>query len=220
MRVVVVLAVVSAALGALACDDDDKTDCAPGLYLMEGRCMDGSTQNYVSCVYTRGQNLTEEEQRRLDASVTGALRGVTGINGVYEVTTRVIETELPEATAEILRACWELSKRLGPPDDVRERMDELLEELGRGTIEIEPQSGRIDQVVRVVGTGFPANEELEIATLWYKVRVTTDAEGNYEGSIQIGDPEFQDLTNTVDVRVRVVDPAWQSEESAVYTVTD
>ena len=223
LRLLVSLGLVVAASGLASCGaPQPATVCAPGLYLYKGGCLTAASQNFVTCTESRGQNLTVEQRTKVEGALDAGIRGSVG--GIVELSTSVIEEELPEVAIRIVRDCRELSDAVADPverqtieQQVR-ALDEILGTLSTGTIGLDPDRGPYDQAIGVTGTGWASNVEIEVSAGPSRVRATTDKDGRFETSITL-DPNFQNVSpSTVTIRASPVNPSLQLSASALYTV--
>jgi hypothetical protein len=88
-----------------------------------------------------------------------------------------------------------------------------------GTVSINPNRGAYEQQIAVSGTGWPANEELEVSTEFglARTRVTAAADGSFNTTIRLS-PDFKPIApDTVEVQVsRIANRL--DRASALYTI--
>jgi hypothetical protein len=216
------LALALASLALTSCAGETAQDrCAPGLSEYKGTCLDAVTQNFVSCTATRGNNLTTEDRQKFGASVDV---GIKGVDGVVELSQRVVETELPDVAIEIVRICLELSKNVASPAQragIQAQVDALqtmLDEASAGSISLSPERGPYSQEISVSGADWPPKIEVEVSAMSSRVRTRTAADGSFQTTISL-DPKFESVSpNTVEIRVAPVKASTQLPASALYTI--
>jgi hypothetical protein len=216
-----VLALVIPGLALAACAGQAQTNCAPGLYLYKGKCLDAVGQSFVGCTEDRGNNLSTEDRAKIDASVNSGLQGATG--GV-DISRKVIETELPDVAMEIVKNCLEVSKNVATPAQQRtiqqqiDSIQDALDRVSQGTISLDPARGPYDQAIRVSGTGWPANIEVEVSAATSRKRTMTTDDGSFQTTIKL-DPKFESVSpSTADIRVSPVKASMMLPASALYEI--
>ncbi len=222
-RLIVSLALAASGSALASCAGPEAaTECAPGLYPYKGGCLTAASQNFVTCTETRGQNLTVEERQKVDAVLDAGIKG--SIGGIVEISKTVVETELDDVAIEIVRDCRELSDEVADPvehltiEQQVQTLNDLLGTLSTGEIELDPNHGPYDQPIRVTGSGWGANVELEVSAGPSKVATTTDDEGNFETTITL-DPNFESVSpSTVTIRVSPLKASLQLPARAFYTI--
>jgi hypothetical protein len=220
----IVLALALSSLSLASCAGQaptPRTNCAPGLYEYKGGCLDGVSQNFVTCTETHSSNLSVEEKQKFGASVD---LGIQSGGGVVEISKTVVETQLPEVALEIVRDCLELSKNVASPveqltiEQQVEALNAILGTLTKGTISLDPDRGPYDQVIGVSGTDWPPNVEVEVTAVTSRVRTTTADNGSFQTTITL-DPKFESVSPTsIEIRVSPVEASMQMEASALYEI--
>lgn len=220
-QLVVFLALAASSLGLGACGIGSRDTCAPGLSEYQGTCLDKVSQNFVSCTATRGNNLSVEDKQKLGASVD---IGAKGVGGVVEISKKVVETELPDVALEIVRICLELSKGLATPVEQNQiqtqvqTLQQMLDEVSKGTISLSPSRGPYSQEIVVSGTDWPADVEIEVTARSAKVRTTTTADGSFRTTIKL-DPTFENVAmSPVTIRASPVKASTQLDATALYEI--
>ena len=155
-RLLIAIALALAASGLVACGGGQQvTVCAPGLYLYQGGCLTAASQNFATCTRDRGQNLSQEDRAKIEASVDV---GIKGGGAIVDISRKVVETELPDVAMEVVRNCLELSKSFANPAEQRaidRTLEDMIRDVTKGTISLEPKRGPYDQVIVVTGTDCP-----------------------------------------------------------------
>ena len=218
--VAVILAALLGTVGACSAIAGPSTVCGPKTFPFRDGCMTAAGQAFTTCIDGRGQNLSVEEKAKIEVAVDTVVRG--GGSTVVDLSRKVVETEFEDVAKQVVANCLELSKGAATPeelqgiDDMLNDLQGALESMAAGTIRLDPDHGAYEQPIAVIGTGWPANTDLELSFQQDTVDVTTDRNGDFTVTITL-DPKFKG-PRSVRIRAQPSDPSMVVSDRATYQV--